>query len=73
MTAVSYNDRYFIEVLDRFKLIDYKILIIFAVELILITFISFGLKRFGKSLENNIEFILLKLLLLKREFEFDCS
>ncbi len=70
MTAVNYNDSYSIEVLDHFKLIDNKIWIIFAVELIFITFITFLMKKFGQYLEINIDIIVLKLLLLKRKFEF---
>jgi hypothetical protein len=48
MTAVNYNDNYSIEVLDHFKLIDYKIWVIFAVEMISIAIITFVLKKFGK-------------------------
>jgi hypothetical protein len=70
MTAVNYNDSNSIEVLDHFRLIDNKIWIIFAVELIFITFITFLMKKFGQHLEINIDIIVLKLLLRKRKFEF---
>jgi hypothetical protein len=70
MTAVNYNDSNSIEVLDHFRLIDKKIWTIFAVELIFITFITFLMKKFGQCIETNIDIILLKLLLLKRKFEF---
>jgi hypothetical protein len=70
MTAVNHNDSNSIEVLDHFKLIDYKVWVIFVVEMISIAIITFELKKFGQSLENNIDVILLKLLLLKRKFAF---
>jgi len=73
MTVVNYNDSCSIEVLDHFKLIDYKIWIIFAVEMTSIAIITFLLKNFGKCLENNIDVIVLKLLLLKRKFAFSLN
>jgi hypothetical protein len=70
MTAVNYNESNSIEVLDHFRLIDNKIWIIFAVELIFIAFITFLMKKFGQCLEINIDIIVLKLLLRKRKSEF---
>ncbi len=59
MTAVSYNDNNCVEILDHFGALESKSWV---------AIISFAFKHFGSLFEKNIDFILLKLLLLKRKF-----